>query len=338
MKTQRRKKLETNVVADKLGIWIIAIRPYSKAILGVVIAIVMALAVTKYLSWNAEIKNLESWDAFSAAHYDYLSAIISGKPGKEIKEKLNKLEKIPKQYKDCTAEHWAQLTLGDIYRNLGIERLFKDREKAGADLDKAIEYYKQAKKSDSLTLQQRAMFGLGQALESRQGAEGNPEDNYLERASDAYLKYLEKWPAGPLAARAKKYRDRLQQPSTKDFYIQFSQPPAPKELNDDEKFFKNILEGTAKEKPDDPSEAPQNKKTAKTSLKEKEAPTKTDVNKKTVKKTPGVKKTTEAKKTSDAKETTDAKKTIASKKSPDSKDSPGKKTSDKKAPVKKALD
>ena len=41
MKTERRHELQTNVLADSLARWIEAVKPYSRAALAVVIALVV---------------------------------------------------------------------------------------------------------------------------------------------------------------------------------------------------------------------------------------------------------------------------------------------------------
>ncbi len=67
MKTERRHELQHNALADKLTYVIGVIEPYSRAILGVVLAVAALLFVWAYLSVRDQEFAEKGWDSFFQA-------------------------------------------------------------------------------------------------------------------------------------------------------------------------------------------------------------------------------------------------------------------------------
>jgi hypothetical protein len=208
MKTERRHELQTNVLADSLARWIDKAKPYSRAALAVVIALVAVVFVWGYQSAQGVRRQSEGWS-------EYYDAMMTRDP-------RERLEDIVERYAGSSVAHWSRAVLADMQLDSGTDGLFTDRAGARELLQKALENYRSIlKESDDPMLAQRATFGLARARE------GLAKD--LVKAREEYQSIATKWPDSPYAAPAEARAKDLERLATKTFYDWFAkyEPPRP---------------------------------------------------------------------------------------------------------------
>lgn len=208
MKTERRHELQTNVLADSLARWIDKAKPYSRAALAIVIALVAAVFVWGYQSAQGVRRQSEGWS-------EYYDAMMTRDPRERLSD-------IAERYAGTSVAHWSRVVLADIQLDDGTNRLFTDRVGAREELQSAVEDYQALlRESDDPMLTQRATFGLARARE------GLAKD--LVKAREEYRSIATKWPDSPYAAPAEARAKDLDRMATKSFYDWFAkyEPPRP---------------------------------------------------------------------------------------------------------------
>ncbi len=208
MKTERRHELQTNVLADSLAHWIERAKPYSRAALAVVIALVALVFVWGYQSAQAVRRQSEGWS-------EYYDAMMTRDPRERLGD-------IVERYAGTSVAHWSRAVLADMQLASGTDGLFSDRAGARELLQTALEnYHAILRESDDPMLQQRATFGLARARE------GLAKD--LAKAREEYRSIATKWPDSPYAAPAEARAKDLDRLATKTFYDWFAkyEPPRP---------------------------------------------------------------------------------------------------------------
>lgn len=199
MKTTRRHELQTNELADRLSHWIEAVKPYSRAALAVVLAIVVVIFAWSYLSSQSSRKQAEGWNAFFAAMNE--------------RDPQESLADIASRYAGSEVASWARVTLADIQTQIGTNQLFAEKGKAKDELRDAAEKYRAVLlETQEPALLQRAMFGLARAHE----AQGTPDS--LDNARKEYRSIGEKWPDSPYAKDAASRAVALDTAAAKNFY------------------------------------------------------------------------------------------------------------------------
>ena len=238
MKTERRHELQTNVLADTLGRWITAVKPYSTVIVGSIAVVAIAMVAWSLLSQRAAAKQEQAWDDFNVARETYLRTKSRGGTDMEMVKAVGDIETVVKKNQGTPVAYWAELMLGNHYLGKGVGELFSNRERARETFEKAVTHYTQATESDEQELKQRAYFGLGQARE----AKGDLED-----AIKAYDAVVTTWPEGPLSESAKQYSERLQKPDTKEFYAWYEkQDPQGARLEEAADPLKSVIDRDSK--------------------------------------------------------------------------------------------
>ena len=204
MKTERRHELETNTLADTLATFIERAKPYSKAIVGVIVALVAVIAIIQIQAWRARSAASEGWDRYFAAR-------STG---------LEELADVAEQYRGTPAGAWARLELADLYLYQGAEGLFRDRAEANERLRRAEESFRAVlDQAEADLIRQRARFGLAKTYESL---------NELDKARDSYRALVDNHPDSALRAAAEQRIENLDSRSTREFYDWFaSQDPRP---------------------------------------------------------------------------------------------------------------
>jgi hypothetical protein len=209
MKTERRHELQTNVLADSLAHWIERAKPYSRAALAVVIALVALVFVWGYQSAQAVRRQSEGWS-------EYYDAMM-------MRDPRERLGDIAERYAGTSVAHWSRAVLADIQLDDGTNRLFTDRTGAREELQNALEDYQAIlKESDDPMLMQRATFGLARARE------GLAKD--LVKAREEYRSIATKWPDSPYAAPAEARAKDLDRSATKTFYDWFAKYEPPRAM------------------------------------------------------------------------------------------------------------
>ncbi len=207
MKTERRHELQTNQLADTLAHWIDAAKPYSRAGLALVVAVVVGLFAWGYLSAQNTRREADGWT-------EYFDALNS-------RDARDSLSDIAARYPTLPVGQWASLVLADIQLSDGTGRLFAEKADARSELKQATDRYRSVMlESSEPTILQRATFGLARAHEAL---------GTLEEARKEYSSIAEQWPDSPFAAPAKERAKDLEQPNTKKFYDWFAkyEPPRP---------------------------------------------------------------------------------------------------------------
>lgn len=208
MKTERRHELQTNELAIWLNKWIEQIKPYSKGILGALIVVVVAFVAVYLVNERNEKSRSLAWTA-------YFNAFESGDS--------EAFQQVGTSYPGTGAALWALQSAGDAALAAGAGQLFRDRDAANEELESARDAYQQVVKQVDETdlsaearqmLKQRALFGLGQALESL----GDFTD-----AEAQYQAILDEFPDAVAAGLAKDRLDALKQQSTRDWYAWLAQ-------------------------------------------------------------------------------------------------------------------
>ena len=208
MKSQRRHELQTNVLADWLGQHIEQVRPYSKAILGVVVAILCVAAVSGFIINEQSAKNTASWRDFFAASFDQ-------RPGS--------LGQVAAQHAGTDAGLWALLGEADLEQAEGLRKLYTNRDEALEHFKKAAIAYEGVQKNaaDEIELRRAALFGLAQVHEVQSELD-IATDYYEEVAGDLTTE---------IGREAQRRVELLSKAEVKRFYNWFSnqrpQPPQP---------------------------------------------------------------------------------------------------------------
>jgi tetratricopeptide (TPR) repeat protein len=204
MKAERRHELQHNELADWLADAIQRVKPYSRAIAGLVLAAAVLLIVYVVLSQRALSKQSTAWN-------DYYLAIQS--PSKEGAEA--DLEAVVRSHEGAVAGLWARVALADLQLGEGIGAFFTDKRTADRKLTSAIENYEAvlAKAEDPL-LAARAKFGLARAQESR---------GKLDAARVLYEEIVQAPDSDAYVPAAKARLADLNRESTRDFYAWFAE-------------------------------------------------------------------------------------------------------------------
>lgn len=211
MKTKRRHELQTNWLADHIGVWAKRIEPYSKAITGVIVCAALIVVAYLYLNRQSTAERAAGWDAY----YDAIGAVNRGIPGA-----VENLEDMASQFKDTAPGHWARVRLAEIQFNNGVEALFRDRPEGNDLIRSAAENYEAVlANARPELLRQQATMGLARARESL---------GELDEARRLYGQLLERWPDSAFAIDAERRIADLERSPTKRFYDWFArQDPRP---------------------------------------------------------------------------------------------------------------
>src|ERR1700722_3226894 len=128
MKTERRHELETNQLADSLGRWADAVRPYRNSILGVILALVVGAAVYLVPQRRTAAETASAWD-------EYFAAIGRARP-----DRL-KLEDLGEAHAGTPVGWWSLCMAGDLGLDEGSNLLFRDTLLASDIMRAAADYY-----------------------------------------------------------------------------------------------------------------------------------------------------------------------------------------------------
>jgi hypothetical protein len=212
MKAERRHELQHNELADWLAEAIEKLKPYSRAIVGVIVAAAVLLTTYVILSGRSERKQTTAWT-------DYYLAVQGAPENVE-----SDLEAVMSQHEGVAAGRWAQVALADLKLGEGIKALFTDKTAAKKSLETAVEYYQAViPEAEDPLLIARARFGLARALESL---------GELEKAREVYQQVVEASGTNAYISLAEERLKDLKRGSTQDFYAWFQQqepaaaPPA----------------------------------------------------------------------------------------------------------------
>jgi len=205
MKAEHRHELQTNQLAKWLEDAIELLKPYARAIVGVLVALAIVLAVYAYLGMVQRRTEVAASDQF-------ITALESPGP-RELQNTMD-------EYRGTQAATIAQLVLAERMLDDGSNVLFTNKQAGRERLFKAAEAFANVEKeSQDPMLRSWALYGLGRAHESM---------GDLDRARDDFQRLAKEYPEGSLAESARNHLNRLNQPAIKEFYDWFAkQEPKP---------------------------------------------------------------------------------------------------------------
>ncbi len=210
MKSTRRHELQTNELEASLAHWIDAVKPYSRAVVALLVAVVVAIMAWSYLSTQNQRKAAEGWEALYAA--------LDSSTARED------LAGVAARYADTSVGPWARVTLADVLANEGTNRLLAEKTAARDLLQQAAEEYQAVllETKNAMLLQARHV-----RPGSRHEAQGTPDG--LTSARKEYTSIGEKWPDSPYKKDAEQRAAALEATSTKEFYdwLAHYEPPRP---------------------------------------------------------------------------------------------------------------
>ncbi len=214
MKSKRRHELQTNELADRLGVWIEQLRPHLTLILIVVAGFVAIVAAWYYLAASREYEQAQAWRSYMDAGADPQSNAVS------------ELSAVADRYSDTLAGLWAAQTAADLEMASGIRLLFQDRAKAETSLSEAEKSYRAILENEladrSPMLLRRARLGLAETLEAT---------GQLEEARKHYQAVVDTDKSSAIGQLAQQRLTHLNEKETKEWYNWFSrQKPVPRKV------------------------------------------------------------------------------------------------------------
>jgi predicted negative regulator of RcsB-dependent stress response len=211
MKRERRRELQTNLLADWLAETAQQVRPYANTIVTVVL--LAAVISVAWLWWtrHAASGSEQEWDAY---HHALSQLRATGNP--------SALDELAERTAGSEVSPFAAVEAGDYYLEEGTSQIFHDKALANQNLQKALASYQRVLKESRIsTLRERATFGLARTYESLSGT--RRAENELQQAIDSYQAVVKEWPQGPYAEIAARRAEELQTPDIKRFYDKLAQ-------------------------------------------------------------------------------------------------------------------
>jgi hypothetical protein len=209
MKSEERHKLHENALAKSLADVVESVRPYTNAILAVILLVVVVFTVWRWWQRQSESVAATAWDTVYAA---------------VAQNDAGALDKIAEQSHGTEVASWAAVLSGDMHLAAGCQQLFTSKATAGAELRKAVDKYNQVRnESRTPTLRERATFGLARANEALSGT--RQSEGELPKAIQYYEEVTKNWPKGTYAGAAQKRLDELKDKDSgaQKFYDRFAQ-------------------------------------------------------------------------------------------------------------------
>lgn len=218
MKAKRRQELQTNWLADHVGIQLEAVKPYVTWIVGGLIAVVLLMVVVSMRRSRQEETAAVGWQQFNEASTSGFTAVTRDE-APEVLASLKQLQSLADEHRGTALALYAELAMADIHLRSGQQQFSTNNVSAKQQLKEAAKHYEAvATASDEVSLANRATFGLAKSYEWLYE---------FDKAKEHYAKV-----EGPYGAQAQDRLRDLERPSTRDFYSKFAKwkpkpPPAP---------------------------------------------------------------------------------------------------------------
>jgi len=201
MKAQHRHELHKNELAEWLEAAIEKAKPYSRAIVGAILALAIVIGVYAYV-------NALGRRTVAAASDQYINALQSLQAEGPLE-----LQRIAEDYRGTEPAVLAQLVLAEQQLNEGTNKLYSYKSAAETDLSHAVGSFTQVSQTTKdPMLRAWALYGLGRAHES-QGQSGQ-----LAQARSDYQKLITEYPDSSLVGSARAHLAQLNETSVKEFY------------------------------------------------------------------------------------------------------------------------
>ena len=198
MKAQHRHELHTNELAEWLEAAIEKAKPYSRAIVGAILAVAIVIGV--YLYVNALERR-----TVTVASDQYITALQTFQS-----EGPMELQRIVEDYRGTEPAVLAQLVLAETQLKQGGDVLYVNKPAAETELSHAVGSFTQVlQTTKDPMLRAWALYGLGRAHESQ---------GQLDRARSDYQKLIDEYPNSSLVSAARGHLAQLKETSVKEFY------------------------------------------------------------------------------------------------------------------------
>jgi len=211
MKSERRHELQHNLLLDWLKNSSETIKPYTNAIIGVLVLALVAFFAWSWWSKQSAADKAAGWTAFFDAR---------------TTDKPSDLQDVAERYAGDTVAHWSQTVAADMNLATGCQELFQNKALANQHLQEARDGYMTVlDQTSNPELRQRATYGLGQSYEAMAGTRQSQGE--LESAIEQYKKLVAEWPNSVYAYLAQQRLKALERDETKEFYDAFAkyEPP-----------------------------------------------------------------------------------------------------------------
>jgi hypothetical protein len=226
MKTERRHELQTNELADWIGVHTEKVKPYMKTIIGVTVLVIAGLFAIAMMRGQRQGRSQAAWT-------EYFAAAEMGD--------LEGLREIASRYQGTEGAAWAMQTVGDIEAASAARDLYVNKNDGREGLLLAKEAYTEAiSASQESMLLQRAHMGLAQVYESM---------GEFDQADTEYQLVADTWPDSAIAKEALDRMRFLTDPSTVEFSQWFANQEPFKE-----DAMRQVLQGSAGLKPPSPND------------------------------------------------------------------------------------
>ncbi len=206
MKAQHRHELQTNELADKIGIYLKRMKPYSRQIILGAAALLIVVGVLLYMNNQRSARAGASWG-------DYFQA-FGERDAKALAE-------VARLHAGSVAGLWAEQAAGDVLLATGAGQMFSDRDEAEKSLRDAEKHFKAVEQAAvQPMLRTRAQYGLAQVYESLADT---------DKACEYYEKVYRDDAESALGTAAKSRLDELSKDSMQRWYAWFErqEPPQP---------------------------------------------------------------------------------------------------------------
>ncbi|XZE20232.1 tetratricopeptide repeat protein [Pirellulaceae bacterium SH449] len=199
MKSERQQNQETDLIADKIEVFLVRVKQLLPQIISVIaVAVIGLLAVGFYYS----MQNTKLAQAWTALYFTDTTA--------------SDLESIAEDFSGTQAELWARQLAGDSHLAKGTESVFTNRDVSDKHFENAVaEYEKVVSRVSEGLLGTRAAWGLAQAEEGL---------GKRESAATTYKKLTRVTNAEPaLVAEAARRSDWLESADGEEFFKWFNE-------------------------------------------------------------------------------------------------------------------
>jgi hypothetical protein len=201
MKSEERHRLETNVMAQRLSVWIDKLRPYATSVAGILLFVFIAMFAWSYLTGSSSAWQNQAWDAYN-------DAVVSPMPNLEL------LRQSAEEHPGTKMQQMADITWADGQVWMASRDFLYNKAAAMESLNRATSAYQGIlQSSDDERLQNRARLGLARIYEMQ---------DQLDKAREEYLKVTGGW-----ANFAKERAKELGEQKTKDVcaWLATAEPP-----------------------------------------------------------------------------------------------------------------
>jgi hypothetical protein len=177
MKSEERHRLETNVVADRLAVYIEKLRPYATSLAGIALFVMIAMFVWTYLRGTSALRQSQAWDAYN-------DAVVSPMPNLEL------LRESAEEHPGTKMQQLANITWADGQVWIASRDYLNNKAAAKAALRNATSAYQSIlASSDNQRLLNRAHLGLARVYEMQDELDKAREE--YSKVTGSYAKFAE---------------------------------------------------------------------------------------------------------------------------------------------------